>query len=521
MACRAAEAGARVLVLERGRRWTPENYPRRLKDPWLYDNDCPGKKHGWLEVRVFRGMTVAQAAGVGGGSLCYSSVLLPADPEIFASGWPQSLTWESMQPHYQTALRMLGARTIPSRQETVRFRLLQEAAHKLHLEDRFRPVPLAIAFDENYSYQLPDPISVQHTKPFLNSHRRWQGTCVHLGNCDIGCDVRAKNTLDVNYLAEAEDRGAEIRPLHLVRRISQEGSGYRVDFEQIAGTNLIPGSVTADRVVLAAGSLGSTELLLRCRDEYRTLPQISSALGRHWSGNGNVLTPAIYPDAARVRQGIGPTISAGLDLMNRQELGMMIEDDGFPNLLLNSLKQHAWLPSLSGARWMLGGLRRGLDEKNPLAHVMVWLGSGIDGADGVLRLRRRWRQPWKRKLSLNWNKSGTAPLIEEILKLHGQLTDATGGKLHVPWLWRLLRTLISVHPLGGCRMADSRETGVVDHRGEVFGYPGLFVVDGAILPRPPGKNPSLTITALAERCASLLWRSPNVPNPTSVETEHP
>ena len=271
-ACRLAEAGARVLVLERGRRWAKEDYPRGPGDAWLYDPARPHLLNGWLDLRFFPGMAVLQGAGVGGGSLCYSSVLLEAPAERFGEGWPADINHAELAPYYAKARGMLAAGPIPPGQHTRRSKLLQGAAEKLGLGGRFLDPPLAVSFDPAWNYGLDDPLNTKHSKAFVNAQGQPQGTCVHLGNCDIGCDVRAKNTLDLNYLPAAERRGAEVRPLHVVRRVEPDGAGYRVAFDRVEGGRLTPGEERADRVVLAAGSLGSTELLLRCRDEHRTLP---------------------------------------------------------------------------------------------------------------------------------------------------------------------------------------------------------------------------------------------------------
>lgn len=510
-ACRAAEAGSRVVVLERGRRWTPENYPRQKRDPWLYDNERPDKKSGWLDVRLFRGMAVAQGAGVGGGSLCYSSVVMKADQDVFESGWPDEISFADLGTHYDSVERMLGVQKIPSRQLTRRTDLLQKGAEQTGRAARFASAPLAVAFDDDYHYELPDPINKAHTKAFRNEQGRWQGTCVHLGNCDIGCDVRAKNTLDVNYIAQAERLGADVRPLHLVRSIELADNTYVVHFDRIDHGHLVPGSLWAGQVVIAAGSIGSTELLLRCRDEHKTLPKLSPKLGENWSGNGNFLTPAFYSEPNLVRQGVGPTISAAIDMMDGVEGGhrFIIEDDGFPNLWLHALSGRFYSRFLSPVGWSLRQpLLRGFREENPLAHVMVWLGAGIDSGDGQLSLRRKWYAPWARKkLALAYSAQENKELIESIIGIHKQLTEATGGKLCVPLFWRLLRSLVTVHPLGGCAAGNTRTDGVVDHRGEVFGYPNLFVIDGATVPRPIGRNPSMTIAALAERAAAINWNN--------------
>jgi cholesterol oxidase len=507
VACRLAEAGARVLVLERGRRWTPDQYPRKLGDPWLYSPMHPQRHNGWLDLRLFKGMAVAQGAGVGGGSLCYSSVVMEANPERFSEGWPPEITAGEMAPYYDRARRMLGAGPIPPGQHTKRYQLVQEAALKLGLADRFHSVPLAVSFDPEWNYDLPDPLDVRHSRSFVNTQGQRQGTCVHLGNCDIGCEVRAKNTLDLNYIPAAEQRGAEVRPLHLVRYLEVDGQGYRVVFDRIQNGRLLRGEERAPRVVLAAGSLGSTELLLRCRDEYRTLPRLSARLGAHWSANANVLTPDVYEQADRVRQSMGPTISAGLEFMDGGVDGQRfyVEDDGFPNLLLNAvtakLRSH-WLSLLA---WALRfHLRRGPGENNPFGNIMVWLGEGVDAGDGRLFLGRPWLAPWRKDLQLTWDVRRSEGVIRAILAMHERLSRANGGRLRIPFYWRFLRALVTVHPLGGCRLGTTAEDGVVDHAGAVFGYPGLYVTDGAILPRALGRNPSLTIAALAERIAGLM-----------------
>jgi len=506
-AYRLAEAGARVLVLERGRRWTPEEYPRTLADPWLYDHARPHKRHGWLDIRTYRGMSVAVGAGVGGGSLCYSSVVMPADAQHFDAAWPPEITLAELEPYYAKVHRMLGVAAIPPGQHTRRQQLLGEAARRVGYEERFGPVPLAIAFDPEWSYDLPDPLDVRHSRAYDNAHGQRQGTCVHLGNCDIGCDVRAKNTLDLNYVPAAERHGAEVRTLHVARAVAPDGGGYRVTFDRIAEGRLARGEERADRVVLAAGSLGSTELLLRCRDQYRTLPRVSRALGGRWSANANYFSSGLYGPEVEVQQSIGPTIAAGIDLMDGAVNGqrLFIEDDGFPNMLLAALTQKlraGWVNPLAWA--FQTHLRRGVDEKNPLRNVMLWLGEGVDASDGRLRLGRAPLAPWRKAMRLQWSPAASRPLLEAIESTHRRLTEATGGRFRAPLNWTLLRHLVTVHPLGGCATARSAADGVVDHRGEVFGHPNLFVADGAVIPAAIGRNPSMTIAAVAERSAALM-----------------
>ena len=293
---RLAEKGMRVLVLERGRRWEVDQYPRKPGDAWIFSHDHPALLNGWMDVRFFRRMAVAQAAGVGGGSLAYSSVAVEAGPEVFAEGWPPEITYAELKPYYDTVAREMNLQVIPDGQLTSRFVLARDAARNLGHADRFSKAPLAVSFSEDWNYQREDPFNPKHSRQFTNAHGQRQGTCIHLGNCDIGCDVRAKNSLDVNYIPRAEQRGAEVRPLHLVRCIEPHGGKYRVVFDRLTKGRLIRGEETAERVVVAAGSLGTTELLLRCRDQYRTLRSLSPKLGARWSANANFISMASYPE---------------------------------------------------------------------------------------------------------------------------------------------------------------------------------------------------------------------------------
>jgi cholesterol oxidase len=504
-ACRLAEKGLKVVVLERGRRWAPTEYPRKPGDPWTYDARRPEKRNGWLDLRFFKKMIVAQAAGVGGGSLAYSSVTLEALPSCFDRGWPPEITYSALKPHYDTVARVLNLQTLPDGQLTERLKLTREAAGKLGHQSRFSKAPLAVSFSPDWHYGLDDPFDRRHSRSFVNPQGQQQGTCIHLGHCDIGCEVRAKNGLDLTYLATSEKHGCVVRPLHVVRGIEPRDGGYRVEFDRVAQATLVRGDVRAERVLLAAGSLGSTELLLRARDEHRTLPNLSRTLGRGWSPNANVLSMALYPDGERVRQSVGPTISSMIDFMDGTAGGerFVVEDDGYPNLLLSALRSSIG----SGTE---GNLARSLREyleqlppgKDPGAGVMLWLGAGVDAADGELRLDRSWLPPFRRSLDLEWSPERSQGVIDAIQTVHRRLTEATGGRPGSDLGWRLFRSLLTIHPLGGCRMAATPESGVVNHLGQVFGYPNLFVVDGAIVPTAIGRNPSQTIAALAEHIAA-------------------
>jgi cholesterol oxidase len=512
-ACRLAEAGMKVLVLERGRRWDEYPYgPRAFGDAWFWDQERPERQNGWLDFRRFSSMWVAQAAGVGGGSLIYANVCVEVKGELFQDGWPKEITRDSLQPYYDRVTTMLRPRTIPHNQVPERYKLMQEAAEALGMRERFKPLPLAVSFNDGLDPSRPDPYHDRHAHSFRNAQGRLQGTCTHCGNCVIGCQVRAKNTLDLTYLAQAENHQAEIRPLHLVRWIEPLRQGYRVAFDQIApGGTLKRGSEIADRVILAAGSLGSTELLLRCRDQYRTLPHLSPFLGRNWSSNGDFLTLAFYPfRVPSVSPTHGPTISSAIDLLDGacQDAHLFVEDGGLPDLLGQLLiaTERSWKRG-RGWRKLSKKFVQHARNRDVLSMMMPWFGQGIDKADGRLRLQRRWLSPWRMALGLDWDLKGSRAMFDAMAAAHDQLSRATGG-IPLKMFPLFDRFLVTPHPLGGCNMGTTRECGVVDHGGQVFGYPNLYVADGSIIPEAIGLNPSKTIAALAERIADLMIASP-------------
>jgi cholesterol oxidase len=507
VACRLAEAGYKVLVLERGRRWEVKDYPRKPADAWIWSQEHPERQNGWIDLRVFPNMSVVQGAAVGGGSLIYANISLDAKRDLFVQGWPPEITYSELEPHYKRVGQMLRIRPVPENQLPERTRLVKEAAEKTGFGNRFRLLDLAVNFDDDWHYGLPDPHNVSHSKKKPNPQGQEQGTCVHLGNCDIGCDVKAKNTLDLTYIPCAEMHHAEVRPLHIVRSISPADSGYQVNFDRIEKGALKSGRVTARIVVVAAGSLGSTELLLRCRDQYKTLPNISQLLGQNWSSNGDFLTPAFHL-GRNVNPTRGPTITSAIDFLGENNLDgqhFFIEDGGFPDIVGNYLDALAKQPAGGiRARALLEAVQHFLRQEDPLKCTMPWFAQGRDAADGRFDLRKRWWLFGDLVLHLNWDIKKSEKTINAIVEMHKKLAKATGGTPFVPPTWTIAKDLITPHPLGGCNMAKSEGNGVVDHRGEVFGYRNLYVADGSIVPEAIGANPSKTIAALAERIAKLI-----------------
>lgn len=507
-ALRMAEKKCRVLVLERGRKWDRTTYPRRIDDPWIWSHARPEKYNGWLDLRVFKGMSVAQGAGVGGGSLIYANISRVPPKSSFADRWPMQITYDNLQPYYKIVGEMLEVREVPIGQMTPRMQLMLDAAQSVGHSHRFERLDLAVRFNEAFNINFdiePDPNNTT-IKP--NQYGAEQGTCVHLGECDIGCRVYAKNTLDKNYLPLAEKHGAEIRPLHLVHAIEPIPSGYCVYFDRLEGGSRVPGKLTATRVVVAGGSLGSTELLLRCRKE-GTLPHLSGFLGKNWSSNGDFLTPA-WHQCRDVWADRGPTIGSAINYLDGSQKDQVfwIQDGGIPNVLGKFFEavQHVRKTSKPDRHWAddlaprssKHHLLRFMSRWDFFRHIMPWFAQGVDAGNGELFLDA------DGSLDMKWDLTDSLALFEDIAAKHKQLANGTGGfPIPLPG-WSFEKDLITPHPLGGCNMGDSEKGGVVDHKGEVFGHPGLYVADGAIVPRALGVNPSRTIGALAERIADLM-----------------
>ena len=228
--CRLAEAGYRVLILERGRRWDKTTYPRQAVDRWVWNSEFPEHDNGWMELRTFPHMAVAQGAAVGGGSLIYANISCEAPPAVFKNGWPEEITYAELKPHYDTVAQFMNVQQVPDTQWTGRMQLMKEGAEKIGCGERFKKLELAVSFNADWNYQLPSCQDEKHSLRFINQQGVEQGTCVHLANCDIGCDVDAKNTLDRNYIPWAEKHGAEVRELHLATNIEPVNGGYTVSY---------------------------------------------------------------------------------------------------------------------------------------------------------------------------------------------------------------------------------------------------------------------------------------------------
>jgi cholesterol oxidase len=536
-AYRLAEAGLRVCVLERGRAYPPHSFPRsprRLRqNVW----DPSAGLYGLFNFWTFRHLEAVISSGLGGGSLIYANVLLRKDERWFvheAPGRPGYEHWpvryRDLEPHYEAVERMLGGQAYPFAappyDRTPRTRAFQAAAERLGLE--WRLPKLAVTFANPGQPPVPgEPI--QEAVPSL--HGRVRHTCCLCGECVLGCNTGSKNTLDHTYLSAARRHGADIRPLSEVRALApRPGGGYQVDYVRHAPpeadwpvpqdtANLPRQRLTADRLVLSAGALGSTFLLLSNRSAF---PGLSPALGTRFNGNGDLFAlarRARHADGSPLllEPGLGPVITSAIRVPDRLDGGTVrghyVEDCGYPEHL-SWLLEAAEAPGilrrtvdflLRRSAEALSGERESdvsadvaalLGTAERTATMMPLLGMGRDVPDGQLLLRRG-------RLDSDWRIDRSRGYFEGLRATMAAIAGALNAQLRLnPTFW--LDRAITVHPLGGCPMGREPAEGVVDAAGEVFGYPGFFVADGSVMPGPVGPNPSLTIAALADRFAERM-----------------
>jgi cholesterol oxidase len=509
-ACRMAQAGLKVGVIERGRRYDTNPFPRDWSNPangWIWEVG-----QGLFDVKPFQQMTVVQGAGLGGGSLIYANVHLRAPDAVFAKGWPAGYNRAALDPYYDLVAYMLDIKSIEKSPRGLpdKTALMRTVAEKLGRLPQFRYPNIAVDLG---------PEDVHKNKFGVDQHG-----CNYCGECDIGCNFHAKNTLDLNYLAIAAAQGSDIATQAEVTRIEPAGDGYKVVFTNHAAGGRSEES-QARMVFVCAGAVNSTELLLKCRDQYHTLPNISARLGYNYSGNGDLLAFAFNANTP-FKPSNGPTITTGI-VYSRTDGGVnnwfIFEEGGYPKeigklLQLLNPKGNAFgglaIMTYEELRGQISSAAaKTLGAADPASeHTAVFLAMGRDLANGVIKLH-----PITHGLDIQWDVPSNLPLYDAETRLATDIANAMGGNVAMNPLWRLLHIPVSVHNLGGCVMADSPAAGVTGANGEVYGHRNLFVLDGGILPAATGVNPSHTIAAVAERNVEAAirrftgnadWRAP-------------
>ncbi|MFN8071502.1 MAG: GMC oxidoreductase [Mycobacterium sp.] len=530
-ASRLARAGQPVWLLERGRELHPGEFPDTLHEALgngqlHLSKTVLGSRTGLFDMRARGDMNVLVGCGLGGTSLINANVSLPPEREVFARDcWPSALRMASpsqdsmeveLRNGYERARAMLRPRPLPSdiAEMIPKLGALKASAEALP-GARFTRPPINVSFVDG-----PNAAGIGQT------------ACNMCGDCISGCNVGAKNTVLMNYLPDAVAHGAKIFTKVAVHSLSLDDHGRWVLSCDLLETGQESfgaprTTITADLVVLAAGTLGSTEILLRSKGI-----GVSDVLGSKFSSNGDVLAFSYNGDEPVAGMGwgvhqhehlepVGPCITGLVDMRSGADLDehMVIEEGTIPGALA------PWLLSVFEIADALGGQDTDpglLDEVSELGRAMQSLVNGPhagalrntltylvmahDGADGQLVLDDD-------AVSVSWSGVGEKPIFKQINdNLSAAAGPLDGEFISNPLWWKGMGTrLVTVHPLGGCPMADDASEGVVNAKGQVFcGSAGsevhrnLYVADGSVIPTSLGVNPLLTISALAERTVKLL-----------------
>ncbi|HEX9763672.1 MAG TPA: GMC family oxidoreductase N-terminal domain-containing protein, partial [Candidatus Acidoferrales bacterium] len=422
VACRLAERGRSVLVLERGRRWGRTDFPRpNQKDaPWWFDR----AKTGIYQRRRFPSLQVIVAAGVGGGSLVYTNVQKVPPPEVFRD-WPEPISLDYLRPYYERVREMLEPAPIPH--DLQRIRAFEQAHAGAGLPGRVERPDLAIRFGEGDA-------------EITNKFGAAQKPCNLCGTCVFGCDRHAKNTLDLTYLKRAEALGAEVWPLCEVTRIAPDGIGYEVSFHRLEDSAPEEPRVRGRSLFLAAGSLGTTELLLRARDLDRTLPNLSPRLGHNWSANGDFFA-GLLNSRRPIVPTVGPSVTAAADA---SALGFYLMEGAIPSSLARPESRWA-RRGIAAALRLLSFMRPRTSRRaqelaaaascgdneaeRMLAHLGAFFLMGRDASNGRLVLDS------KGELQLLWNWRESEPLLSAMRRYLEELGRGYGGSMLIPQPW--------------------------------------------------------------------------------------
>ena len=503
-ALRLAEKGYKVAVLEAGKRYHSEDFPKSnwniFKYLWLPFLRC----YGILRITLLSDVLILSGAGVGGGSLGYANTLLePPDPFFNDPQWSKMGDWKSiLSPHYQTAKKMLGV----TRSEELfpADELLREVAEDMGRGHTFNLQNVGVFFGEPEK-TVPDP--------YFEGKGPERTGCCFCGGCMVGCRYNAKNTLDKNYLYLAEKLGVKIFPetrATLIREYPE--SGYLVD--TVCSTSLFSRGLRTfqtRKLVLAAGVLGTVPLLLKCKEQ-GTLAQLSPMLGARVRTNSETLMGvSAKNDDVDYSEGIAITSSIYPDDVTHVEPVRYPEGSDLMNFL-STIFIEARNPLIRPLKWFFNIIR------HPITFLRVLWPFGwarrtiillvMQTLDNSVRVYNKRRILWPFKRFLVSKPENMREKVPVYIPQAQNITKALARKMDgIPKSAVnevLLNTGITAHILGGCPIGPNPEKGFIDGKNRVYGYEGMYVVDGSMIPANLGVNPSLTITAMAENAMSHI-----------------
>jgi cholesterol oxidase len=513
-ALRLAEKGYSVLVLEKGKRFRDSDFASTNWQFWKYLWAPALRSFGILQIGILKGLMVLHGAGVGGGSLGYANVLEVPNDETFATpAWNHPFAWgKALAPHYATARRMLGATHNPKLWPADE--VMRELAKKRGMEATFRATEVGVFFGEEGT-EVPDPL--------FGGEGPARAGCKQCGGCMVGCRYNAKNTLPKNYLYFAEKLGAEIRseaevtdvrPLTVDGGQSNEG-GYRVTYRQ--STGWFGGSrreVRGRNVVFSAGVMGTLALLLRLRDVRRSLPDLSPRLGNMVRTNSEALLGSVARTSdVDYSRGIAITSIFNADAITRAEPVRYPDGSSLMRLMsapLIDLETGVFTRILRSLGWTL---------RHPVDALRAMLLPGWAHNTTILLIMQNADNRMRMRLGRSIYTFFTRGLVadkEPGYEIHALVNGShtlarefaarTNGVAMGSLGENLLNLPTTAHILGGVPIGTDASAGVVDDQLRVHNYPGLYIVDGSVVPANPGVNPSLTIAALAEYAMAKIPR---------------
>ena len=514
-ASRLARMGLRVCVLEKGRQWRPGDFSNSAKG-LLARAHLAGRRiklgpdNALFDLRAGKQMHVLSGCGLGGGSLINAGLAFRPEPWVFEQeSWPEEIAGdERLKTGFERAEKMLGVSHCPAGEDLLKFKSLQNCAIELSNETNH---------NEKVSAELV-PSTINYT-PGFNQANVMQSACTLCGDCWMGCNVGAKNTVANTYLPDATHFGASLFTNMNVKFVRKHEDQWKVSYERLdetSGKIQSKGTILSDLLILSAGVIGSSEILMRSREQ--GLP-ISDQVGKGFSANGDDLAfghdmpdrvngiAVGHPPHAKTDQPVGPNCIGMISLQDNDQPQSQIKLQAGTMITLMAalapLKSLLRGKPLRALKILLNGAYKGVLTKTQCFYIV-----GHDDAKGQLVMK-------KDRAVLEWPHVADQPVFNCAKKLLSRLFEKNGADyMQNPVRDTILGgKLITVHPLGGCRMADNVDTGVVDHQCRVFDpsldkkaavHKGLYVIDGSITPSSLGANPLMTITALAERAMILL-----------------
>jgi cholesterol oxidase len=513
-ALRLTEKGYRVLVLERGKRFADEDFPKSNLAFWKFLWLPASRSFGILQISFLGGILVLHGAGVGGGSLGYANVLMEPSDEMFATpGWKDLANWKSvLRPHYETAKRMLGVNQNP--RQWLSDNILKTIAENMGQGTTFRPTQVGVFFGNSHQHDtlVPDP--------YFNGEGPERKPCTHCGGCMVGCRENAKNTLPKNYLYLAEKWGTKVQAESEVCDIQplsegqSDGARYEIEYRSSTAWPFKSSKKVRTRnVVLSAGTMGTLKLLFRCRDITNSLPELSDRLGTLVRTNSEALVgTTARTGEVDFSKGVAITSLFMADEVTAIEPVRYPKGSSLMRILATPLfESSSSNPIIRGIHALVYFLRHPIDYLRIVA-LPGWANRTtillvMQTLNNYIRVRHG-RSVWtlfRRGLVPEVNGENEVPArIEVGHEVNRAFAKEVNGVSALNISESLLDLPFTAHIMGGCPMGRTPDDGFIDLDCQVFNYPGLFVVDGSIIPANPGINPSLTITALAEYAMSRI-----------------